>query len=197
LFSCQSKILGSGVKQDKENDLLLSGNVTDNVTESNNPDLYAYIDNLKFNDEIMLLVIGHPDKLNVKASVFQKEPDGDYDKSNWELFWQVYNLIQFHDYFSLEREEKTESKKEGLNDVLSYFESKYHPIISALFDKKIQFNTEYDFELLNDDTIVAQATLGSEQNKFFLNPFNEESREEFVKAGYKEFNVENFNIDNI
>ena len=176
---------------------MLTGNIAANITESNKPDLYAYSDNLKFNDEIKLLVIGHPGNLNIKAAVFQNQPDGDYDKSNWELFWQVYNLIQFHDYFELEREDKTESKADELTEILSYFDKQYHPIVSDLVAKKIPINTEYDFELLKDDTIVAQATLGSEQKKFFINPFNEESKEEFLKAGYREIKLEEFNIDNI
>ncbi|HRH02319.1 MAG TPA: DEAD/DEAH box helicase [Bacteroidia bacterium] len=197
LFSCQSRILGMGVNLGNEDALLQTGNVITNVTETNKPDLYAYCDNLKFNDEIKLLVIGHPGSLIIKASVFQSEPQDDYDKSNWELFWQVYNLVQFHDYLELEREIKAESKVDELTEILSCFDKQYHPIVTALIGKKIPINSEYDFELLKDDTIVAQATLGSEQKKFFINPFNDESREEFLKAGYKEIKIDEFNIDNI
>ena len=194
LFACQTKLLSKCIEATLVDSLLDSGNESEFTFEQSNPKQFALADALSFKQELKILCLGHPTNLEIKGAIFHTFPGSDYDKDNWELFWQVYNLMQFHPYHGIEREEKSESKEESMNTILENFRPELHKIVKSLMDKKISINTEYDFDILEDDVIVAQAELGSEAHKFFLYPFDEESRAKLLKLGYKEFDLKSFDI---
>jgi len=197
LFAAQSKLLNKCLAIDQVDAFLESGREADFNFEQSKPDQFAVCDNLKFADELKIICLGHPVTLAIKSGIFHELPDADYNKENWELFWQTYNLLQFHDFKGVERELKVEEPTESINQILEFFAVELHGIVRALIEKHIPINFDYDFELLEDEIIVAQATLGSELPKFFMLPFDEESRKKFIESGFTEYTIENFNINNL
>jgi len=197
LFSAQSKLLNKCLAIDQVDAFLESGLEAYFDFEQFKPDQFALCDNLKFADELKIICLGHPVTLAIKSGIFHQQPDADYKKDNWELFWQMYNLLQFHDFNGVEKELKVEDPIKSIEQVLEFFSVELHEIVRALIEKHIVINFDYDFELIEDEIIVAQAALGSEAPKFFMLPFDEESRKRFIKSGFAEYTFENFNINNL
>lgn len=197
LFSCQTQLLVKCLANDKVESFLYSGKQGDFDFEPGKPTFFAFCDNLHFVDELKLVCLGHPTNLQIKAAVFHKLPTSDYVKANWELFWQVYNLVQFHNCYGIEKEEVSEGKTDSINLILENFRPELHEVVKILIAKNIEINVEYDFDHLESEVIVAQAELGSTALKFFMYPFDEESRVMFLRLGYKEFTIENFNADKL
>jgi DEAD/DEAH box helicase domain-containing protein len=195
LFACQTKILSKALPFDKIDLFLASGNELEFEFNPGLPDQFAYCDNLKFADELKIVCLAQLKGFEIKSAIIHKIPSGDYLKENWELFWQTYNLQQFHDYKGIGIE--AASKSESIDQILENFRPELHAIVKKLISKNIAINKEFDFDILEDDVIVAQAELGSESHKFFLYPFDEESRNRLINLGYKEFNIENFNLNKL
>lgn len=133
----------------------------------------------------------------MKSAIFHNHPRSDYEKSNWEFFWQAYNLIQFHEAYGVEQNQYNETAIASIETTLENFRVELHEIVKLLISKNIEINTDVDFDLLEDELIVAQAELGSATHKFFMYPFDEESRNKFIELGYKEFTIEIFDLSKI
>lgn len=197
LFACQTKLLDKSLPNDLVDLFLESGNESDFVFDQAKPNQFALCDKLKFSDELKIVCLGLPTNLEIKSAIFHQFPDADYDKGNWELFWQTYNLLQFHYCLGVEKESKSDSPTESINQILDNFRPELHEIVKVLVSNKIQVNTEFDFDILEEDVIVAQAELGCESKKFFMFPVDEESRIKLINLGYKEFTIDNFNLKNL
>lgn len=197
LFASQSKLLNKCLPAGQVEALLDSGKEKEFHFEISKHDQFALSDNLVFVNELKIICLGHPATLSIKSGIFHALPESDYDKGNWELFWQTYNLLQFHDFKGIEREAGTVESVGSTEQILEYFPAELHVVVSALLDKNIPINSEYDFELMDDEVIIAQATLGAESPKFFIRPFDEASRKIFVERGYQEFTVTDFDIKNL
>jgi DEAD/DEAH box helicase domain-containing protein len=197
LFSCQSRLLAKSLPEEKVDTFLDSGNESEFTFDQAKPQQFAMSDTLVFANELKAVCFGQPTNLEVKAAIFHDFPEVDYEKQNWELFWQVYNLIQFHSHRGVEREIKMESPEESNALTLENFRTELHKIVKSLLDKKVVINTDVDFDLMEGDLIVAQAELGSEVHKFFMFPFDEESRSKLLKAGFKEYTINSFDIRNL
>jgi DEAD/DEAH box helicase domain-containing protein len=195
LFACQTKMLSKCLAIEKVESFLESGNESEFEFYPNLPEQFAFCDNLKFSDELKIVCLAQLKGFEIKSALIHNLPTGDYTKENWELFWQTYNLLQFHDYKGIETE--TLSKSESIAQILDNFRPELHDIVKKLVGNNIDINKEYDFDILEEEVIVAQAELGSVSHKFFLFPFNEESRIKFIQLGYKEFTIENFNINKL
>lgn len=168
------------------------------VSTKSNPKEYAQLTSLNFKNEASISGFILPETFEVKVLSTFKKVEG-WEKDNWELFWQYYNLFQFHRINSLLIEPSVILDKDSEDDsieVLDNFDPSLHHIVMELVKNEIEFNEEFDFDLLEDEVIVAQAELGSASKKFFLNPFDEESRQKFVKEGFTEFTPEGFKIKN-
>ena len=148
-------------------------------------------------EELKIVCLGHPTNLEIKSAIFHIPPHSEYDKGNWELFWQTYNLTQFHYCKGVEKDQLSEEKEVTIDSLLENFRPELHEIVKNLIANGVSINTEYDFDLLEDEVIVAQAELGSISSKFFLYPFDEESRAKFIENGYSEFTIENFNASKL
>ena len=153
------------------------------------PALYAYCDKLAFSNELKIVCLAQLKSFEIKFGIIHNLPSVDYEKENWELFWQTYNLVQFH---KIKVEDEVQSP--SIEFILENFRPELHELVRKLVSKKIEINQEYDFDLVEDDLIVAQAELGSESNKFVLYPFDEESRTKFIQKGYTEYTIENFKL---
>jgi DEAD/DEAH box helicase domain-containing protein len=195
LFTCQTKILSKCLAPEKVDLFLTSGNELDFEFLPGSPDQFSFCDNLKFTDELKIVCLAKLKGFEIKWGIIHNIPEGDYTKENWELFWQTYNLQQFHGYCGTEQEVSTQP--ESIDQILENFRPELHSIVKKLIGKNIAINKEYDFDILEDDVIVAQAELGSESHRFFMHPFSDESRSKFAELGYQEFTVDNFNIKKI
>ena len=164
------------------------------------PEFYAHIDLLKFQEELQFNLFVHPQTFSlIGFSLFDSEKEG-WELGNWNTFWETYNLTQFHGINTLSITELTEQDKEGkshLQHILENFDTELHGIVITLIENKININEEFDFDLLDGEEIIAQAELGSHESKFYIKPFDEESKKIFLKNGYKELIVESFDIKQI
>jgi DEAD/DEAH box helicase domain-containing protein len=120
LFAAQSKLLNKCLAIDQVDAFLESGREADFNFEQSKPDQFAVCDNLKFANELKIICLGHPVTLAIKSGIFHELPDADYNKENWELFWQTYNLLQFHDFKGVARDSNFVSNQH-LNRYFSSF----------------------------------------------------------------------------
>ncbi len=197
LFACQTRLLNKSLPNGAVDSFLESGIEADFVFDSAKPNQFTLCDNLEFSNELKIVCLGHSSSLEIKSAIFHSFPVADYMKDNWELFWQTYNLLQFHNCKGVEKELKTDSGYESINQILENFRPELHDIVKALVARKVQINKEFDFDILEDEVIIAQAELGSESPKFYMYPFNEESRTILNKLGYTEYSIYSFNIEKL
>lgn len=197
LFASQTRLLDKCLATDNVDSFLDSGKEADYVFEQSKPDQFALCDSLKFEDELKIICLGQPATFEIKAGIFHTLPPADYDKANWEFFWQTYNLVQFNYFKGVERDSSTSDATESDHHILENFRPELHEIVKALVARKISINNEFDFDILEDDVIIAQAELGSESHKFFMYPFTEESRKKLTEKGFKEYTIENFNANHL
>ncbi len=197
LFSCQTKLLNKCLATDLVDSFLESGVESDFVFESSKPKEFALSDNLEFADELKIITLGQATNLEIKSGIYHNFPNSDYNKDNWGLFWQTYNLVQFHSCKGVEREIKSDELPGSINDILDNFRVELHSIVKMLLAKTITINTEYDFDIIEDDVIVAQAELGSDKPKFFMYAFDEESKNRFLALGYNEYTIDDFDINKL
>ncbi len=186
LVTCQSKILSKCLADDQLVSFLESGDTAVYQFLPGTPALFAFCDKLEFSNELKIVCLAKLKSFEIKFGIIHNLPSVDYEKENWELFWQTYNLVQFH---KIKVEDEVQSP--SIEFILENFRPELHELVRELVIKKIEINQEYDFDLVEDDLIVAQAELGSESNKFFLYPFDEESRTKFIQNGYTEYTLEN------
>ena len=67
--------------------------------------------------------------------------------------------------------------------------------MKLLAKNSFDFNADTDFDLMDNDVILASAELGSHDKKLVVNPFDSESKEIFIKNGYQVFTPDNFKLE--
>lgn len=189
LFTCQSKMLSKCLDDEQLSPFLEIGAQATSPFELSSPALFTYCDNLTFSDELKIVCVARLKDFEIRYGLIQHLPKTDYDKENWELFWQTYNLLQFH-----KKNVEVEMSTNSIDLTLTNFRPELHNIVRMLLDNHIDINQEYDFDILENEEIVAQAELGSESKRFFLYPFDEDSRMKFLQLGYTEYTIENFKL---
>jgi DEAD/DEAH box helicase domain-containing protein len=114
------------------------------------------------------------------------------DKVEWNQFWLLYNLFQF---FSLEWNKSdlnvnddSELVEYTLEDLLTYFESNYHPILTDMYQNGLVKSEEDEQKLYsltdNSGKLIAEADLIIVTEKIVYEPFSEEDKLVFEKNGY-------------
>lgn len=199
LFNCQAKMMGAFYSPDNVETILNQKSVSD--VELTSPGLtnYVFSDGIQLKDEATFGIFIRPKDFDVKAyGAFKNVPF--WQKDNWITFWKIYNLTQFHNIKveSIDKEIKPkqiESDNEISEEILANFNEQLHDIVKLLFKNNIAFNAEYDFDLIEDDLIIASAELGSHTKKIVVNPYDEESKQTFIKKGYKVFSPDNFKLE--
>lgn len=103
------------------------------------------------------------------------------DQKEWEHFWQLYNLLQ------LCPNEQTQGDETEVDDVLlENFDETLWPIVKLFAEKGVSVNRDGDFCLIgDDDEVLADAQLGSEQLKIVVAPYSDEAKGQFEQQGYK------------
>jgi len=118
--------------------------------------------------------------------------DTEIDKENWNTFWIIYNLLQF---FTLNKRNKeiemlsNTTSELILDDILSQFNTPFHPIIEKLY-KPGKLQTEKDEIALysltdSNGDILAEAEFILQAEKVVVNVFSPEDESVFIKQGYK------------
>ena len=199
LFNSQSKMMGTFYSPDNTEAILNHRSVSEIEKAPQGLTNYVYADGIKFKNEATFGVFIRPQDFLLKAFGGFKVVTF-WDKENWIKFWKIYNLTQFHNITveSLDAEIKPQdvaSKNEVSNEILSNFDEELHVIVRLLFKENIEFNTEYDFDLIESDIIIASAELGTHTKKIVINPFDEESKQTFIKNGYKVYSPDNFKLE--
>lgn len=197
LFSCQEVLLGSCFEEEEVNKFIAARFIDLELSKKSKPNDYSYVDDIKFNSEMCLNLFVHPKTFLVKGYGLIDDKIHHWDKDNWQLFWHVYNVTQFHNIIADLSSNKSEEYCEEDDEILENFDSCLHDIVKVLIKKEISFNREYDFDLMDKEVIIASAELGSHDKKFFINPFSDDERKIFLEKGYHEFTIENFDIKNI
>ncbi len=195
-FGCQNSLLGKCIEESCIENIFATGAVDESSMQEVKPDWFAYSDKLVFKDELKIIGFVQPKIFKLKAAVVHHYPTEHYDQENWELFWQVYNLIQFSEFNGVEHN-YTSAETAAFDSMLLNFRKELHTIVGLLVTNHISINTDLDFDLMNDEEIIAQAELGSHEKCFFMLPYNEASRRVFLDKGYQEFTIENFDINKI
>ncbi|MGK0365672.1 MAG: DEAD/DEAH box helicase domain-containing protein, partial [Saprospiraceae bacterium] len=132
-------------------------------------------------------------------SLFVKQPNEGYDLSSWNVFWQLFNLLQLiveqpDDLEYLSKEDgfilrSTLKEEEDLTieneEVFEYFDEEFHPIIEQLLAHNLPFDKDGSFVLLDElENVVAEGILGFSSMKIVFEPF-EDYESVFKEMGYK------------
>ncbi|MBP7808641.1 MAG: DEAD/DEAH box helicase [Bacteroidia bacterium] len=137
--------------------------------------------------------------LDVKASLWINQVNGNLEKNKWENFWQLYNLIQANSILKTEiatEEQSQDTQDDNKYDCLQYHDKSVHQIVKQLIDKNIFFKKEGGF-FIEHNGVFAEAMLGFENKKIFISPQSEADKKLFELAGYSEIKLEDFNIKDI
>lgn len=162
-------------------------------------DGYVHIDLLPRDSFYEFRILQKLQSFNYSGSIFIKTGIKEYDKKSWELFWLVFNIVQFdYDNLMIKQIGKIKKEKRNPNEVLENFDDKYHSLIAQLIEKNIEFNKENYFYLRdNEKRIIAEAFIGLAKYMIVIDPLSEDSKKLFEKEGYRTFSLEEFNLTKI
>lgn len=141
--------------------------------------------------------------LSLKASIRLSGISGNLEKSKWESFWQLFNLVQSN--CQLLKEETTFSLMEHIDfqeegdkySCLAYQDESVHEIVKQLIDHNIPFNEEGGFFIETQKGCYAEAIFGLEAQKIVISPLSDADGKIFAEAGYREIQASHFNIQHI
>lgn len=128
-----------------------------------------------------------------KAQAFYKlnlnEPE-DINKSIWNIFWQIYNLLQFSEEYLTPKESTAATNVHYTSeDLLELFDVEYHAILKQLVDSGHLKNEQDELELnsLLDDkgNIIAEAELILHYKKVAVEPYGQEDKKLLARNGFK------------
>jgi DEAD/DEAH box helicase domain-containing protein len=196
LFSCQERPFAKCLNLDDLNKACVERNLNEKKLTQGKTGDFAFASRIKFSEEMKICTFTEMKSLSTKSFSTINEDINEWNKENWEFFWQVYNLMQFSQLKSEGTTETIVNDSERIK-ILENFDDSLHPIVNQILDNGIEINTLSDFNLMQDGEIIADAELGSNSKKFFMNAFTEEEREKFLQAGYQEFTLENFEINKL
>ena len=116
----------------------------------------------------------------VKYNIRLTEVHSDLDKTLWNHFWRLYNLL------NLSKDDMYVPPVPAasiLETILEYVAPEYADMVEILVNKGIEFDYENEFCLKGPSgEIIADADLGIESLKVVINPHGEEHK--FEEAGY-------------
>lgn len=138
--------------------------------------------------------------LSLLATVMVKDERDNLEKDQWERFWQLFNLVQetceLIQKEVVEPEVEEPETQEDKYDCLKYHDEELHDIIKQLVDHDIPFGRDGGFFLELADG-YAEAMLGFHDQKIAIRPLSENDHKEFIEAGFKVIEPNDFNINDI
>ncbi|MFK7948941.1 MAG: DUF1998 domain-containing protein, partial [Saprospiraceae bacterium] len=142
----------------------------------------------------------------LNGKVILKQENTEFTKKSWEMFWQLFNLLQQLENidFIIDNQiveagkdiEKINKKAvENENNVLENFDESVHDIIIQLQKNNIPFDEISPFNLMNKNRVVASAELGIPEYKIVIDIFEKSDQKYFEKAGFQVIEIKDFSID--
>jgi DEAD/DEAH box helicase domain-containing protein len=199
LFSLQTSLLGKVLSKENALDFINEPLKFDSSTrfEEKDPKKLAFLDSITSTKEIHYRIFQNPETLSVHGKVFVLEDRNiEIDKTTWELFWNIFNTIQFFNEIEVVfySEQINETPLESNDLILKNFPEKYHALVNELISRNIDFNETETFVLVDKGQIIAEADLGIESKKMVIGVFDG-YQDIFIKNGYQVFEIESFNIE--
>ncbi len=164
---------------------------------------YLYLDLLSKDSFYEFRILQKLKSLEYLGKLYIKENELELNKNSWELFWCIFNVLQFGfgniEVEYLDRQKSDSPQLEPYAEtILDNFDEKYHPVVEELVKSGVSFNHDNYFHLKNEDNqIIAEAFLGLQDYKIVIDPLGEISTTNFISAGYKVYTLENFDISKI
>lgn len=142
-------------------------------------------------------------KYRLASNIAQGKLVGDYtlinvqdiDKSTWNEFWIIYNLIQFFEINMFIEDSIPEENSIDIGEILELYNKDLQAIVQRLYDKG-QIKTEDDEIGLNSlidqsNDVIAEAELIIHSIKSVYNPYSLDDENEFKNNGYSILSLEN------
>jgi DEAD/DEAH box helicase domain-containing protein len=121
-------------------------------------------------------------------------------KDDWETFWRVYNILQFSDQVEFSDEPDVEPFNKlydteviDTKEWLEYHDPLVHHIVLQLLKHNVAFEKDGGY-IFSDGNLFAEAMLGFEKQKIFIEALSEDDKNIFLKAGYREILINEFDI---
>jgi len=158
-------------------------------------------------NEFQFRIVERLENLDLIGTIRIAGSSGGYEKKGWDLFWKVFNLLQFEaEGFRIAFPEEKESilpatehpveTEPDPEEVLVYYEEAYHDIVRQLLGAGIPFSEDGTFALVDeDDRVIAEAVLGFKEAKLVLGPLSEADTATFRELGYRIITPEAFTLN--
>jgi DEAD/DEAH box helicase domain-containing protein len=176
----------------------------ESVVPQKSSDAFLSINDMPTTEELEIKLLMQLNSLKALGQINLSKAQVFYEKRTWENFWNIFNLLQhlFQELQFVFPENlvfnHVKTKASDVSSILDNFPIELHLLIGQLIKTDIEFNRESSFSLEDaNGAIIAEASLGFHSAKIFLDPFDEESRKAFLKAGYSEKTVDTFQIKDI
>jgi hypothetical protein len=204
LFGLQAAFLSVPMKKEKAMELLNKPVIDFSTIEVfKNEDAYLFIDGVPVMEDLDCKIFMSLKNHDVISKISVPVLNANYNKASWEHFWTIFNWLQFSldDFkviFNENSKQAYQANQASSDDILDNFDVSLAPIVTELIANGIDFNKESSFYLEDENGgIIAEAALGIPSRKIIVDPFDDESRAKFIKAGYTEVSIEKFNIKDI
>lgn len=163
-----------------------------------------YLDAIMKTDNIGFRIFKNFKNLSTLGKIYIKTGNDSYSKEEWNYFWVLFNLLQF-DYQELSIELPSSEKVSHIsnedirvNSIYNNFDEKYAATIDELIKNNIQFDESGYFSLSDiNNTIIAEAIIGSSARKFVIDPLDDNSKRIFTDNNYIVFNLSDFKINKL
>lgn len=123
-------------------------------------------------------------KVISKCEVLEKDK---IDKTEWNQFWILYNILQFFSFTPVEKETDPDLEYQ-ISDLLDSFDPEYHSIVKQIYDEGLVQTEEEEKKLyaLSDDrgNVIAEADLIVYKTQKVYEPFSEEDEKVFKENGF-------------
>lgn len=169
-------------------------------TSAPSKDGFMYINLISKDDFFEYRILQKLIDLEYLGRLFIKDDESEYNKDSWELFWSIFNLVQFSFNnmgitFLNDLTTETQEDEPEADAIFDNFDEKYHPVVRELLKRNIAINKDDYFYLKNEDNqIIAEAFLGLPDYKIVIDALSDESSIHFISAGYKVYTLDTFDI---
>ena len=123
------------------------------------------------------------------------------DKNEWQRFWSLFNIFQTDEFVEIKDESDSTNDIEALlDDVLPLYDDRFHALLKQAVELGIITADNIDFldSLLDEkQDIIADGDLVLTDLKLVINPYSDESLQEFKKRGYSIFSLEDIKEINL
>lgn len=208
-LGCQQAKLGAhAIREDNVKDFLQSERAIKTYPLEKSGDGFFEIPIVSSDQNFKFRILARLKDLDLRGRILiSRQLNEDFNKDDWELFWRVFNLLQFElteveieikDHTNVPVPVAKETPTEDSEEVLTYYDEEYHDLIRQLLEQDIEFSRDGSFVLMDEEIknkVVAEAVLGFPAEKIVLGPLSEEDRQAFEKKGFQIYTVENFNLN--